>query len=93
MANFACAASPSPTQVVLLDRLGIVRPKRLRLTELDLPVEAASLSRPLHQNCSADFSFKALNLLFRAPDSAQVGLITVATVGRMGAMDSLVVRL
>jgi hypothetical protein len=42
VATFACAAKPDAAQVVLLDRLAIVRPKRLRLTELDLPIEAVS---------------------------------------------------
>jgi hypothetical protein len=38
-----CITKPDAAQAVLLDRLGIVRPERLRLTELDLPVETVSV--------------------------------------------------
>lgn len=37
-----CIAQPDAAQGVLLERLGIVLPKRMRLTELDLPAEALS---------------------------------------------------
>lgn len=35
-------AHPDPAQAALLDRLGIVLPKRMRQTELDVPVIAVS---------------------------------------------------
>jgi transposase len=37
-----CITQPDAAQAMLLDRLGIVLPKRMRLTELDLPAEAVS---------------------------------------------------
>jgi transposase len=37
-----CIAQPDAAQAVLLQRLGIVLPKRMRLSELDLPAEAVS---------------------------------------------------
>ena len=37
-----CITHPDPAQAALLDRLGIVLPKRMRQTELDLPVIAVS---------------------------------------------------
>ena len=33
-----CVTQPDPAQAALLDRLGINLPKRMRLTELDLPL-------------------------------------------------------
>jgi len=36
-----CITQPDPAQAVLLERLGIVLPKRMRLTDLDLPAVAA----------------------------------------------------
>lgn len=37
-----CVAQPDDAQAVLLDRLGIVLPKRMRTTEIDLPAVALS---------------------------------------------------
>jgi transposase len=37
-----CITQPDAAQAMLLDRLGIVLTKRMRLTELDLPAEAVS---------------------------------------------------
>jgi hypothetical protein len=37
-----CVAQPDDAQSVLLERLGIVLPKRMRMTELDLPAIALS---------------------------------------------------
>jgi transposase len=37
-----CITQPDPAQAVLLERLGIILPKRMRLTELDLPAVAVS---------------------------------------------------
>jgi transposase len=37
-----CVAQPDDAQAVLLERLGIVLPKRMRMTELDLPAVALS---------------------------------------------------
>jgi len=34
--RFDCVASPNPTQAALLDRLGVVLPKRMRLPEQEL---------------------------------------------------------
>jgi len=36
-----CITQPDPAQAVLLERLGITLPKRMRLSELDLPAVAA----------------------------------------------------
>jgi transposase len=38
-----CVAQPDDAQAVLLERLGIILPKRLRMTELDLPAVALSV--------------------------------------------------
>lgn len=35
-----CVTQPDNAQAVLLERLGIVLPKRMRMTELDLPAVA-----------------------------------------------------
>jgi hypothetical protein len=35
-----CITQPDPAQAVLLERLGIVLPKRMRLNEIDLPATA-----------------------------------------------------
>jgi hypothetical protein len=35
-----CVTQPDPTQAALLDRLGVVLPKRMRLAERELPVLA-----------------------------------------------------
>jgi hypothetical protein len=37
-----CVTQPDPAQAALLDRLGIVLPKRLRLAEHELPAFARS---------------------------------------------------
>jgi hypothetical protein len=37
-----CATQPDPAQAALLDRLGIVLPKRMRLAEHELPALARS---------------------------------------------------
>ena len=37
-----CVTQPDPAQAALLDRLGIVLPKRMRIAEHELPVVAAS---------------------------------------------------
>jgi transposase len=37
-----CVTQPDPAQAALLDRLGIVLPKRMRLAEAELPVLAAT---------------------------------------------------
>ncbi len=37
-----CVAEPDGAQAILLERLGIVLPKRMRMTELDLPADALS---------------------------------------------------
>ena len=37
-----CITQPDPAQAALLERLGIVLPKRMRLTELDVPAVALS---------------------------------------------------
>ena len=37
-----CVTQPDPAQAALLDRLGVVLPKRMRLAEHELPVLAAS---------------------------------------------------
>ncbi|MGH8720474.1 MAG: hypothetical protein ACREU4_00715 [Burkholderiales bacterium] len=37
-----CITQPDPAQAALLERLGIVLPKRMRLTELELPALALS---------------------------------------------------
>jgi hypothetical protein len=37
-----CVTQPDPAQVALLDRLGIVLPKRMRLAEHELPTRALS---------------------------------------------------
>jgi hypothetical protein len=37
-----CVTQPDPAQAALLDRLGIVLPKRMRIAEHQLPALAAS---------------------------------------------------
>ena len=37
-----CVAQPDDAQAVLLERLGLVLPKRMRMTEVDLPAVALS---------------------------------------------------
>ena len=38
-----CVAQPDAAQAVLLERLGIVLPKRMRMTEVDLPALALNV--------------------------------------------------
>ena len=52
-----CVTQPDAAQAALLDRLGLVLPKRMRLAEHELAALATS-ARPHHSNqkCSDDFS-------------------------------------
>ena len=67
---------PDAAQAALLERLGLVLPKRMRRSDLELPAAAlsASAQRPFHPECSADFLAKPLLLLLHYFHSAQVGL-------------------
>ena len=58
-----CVTQPDAAQAALLDRLGIVLPKRMRLAERQ-PARLAAhrLSRTSEQKCSADFSAKLIDL-------------------------------
>jgi len=68
-----CITQPDAAQAALLDRLGIVLPKRMRLTELErLPLTA--WPHQSDRNCGADFADKLLILQDHTTDSAQVGL-------------------
>ena len=58
-----CVTQPDAAQAALLDRLGIVLPKRMRLDDLDLPLSRSPPERHLHQKCSADFSANSLIFL------------------------------
>jgi hypothetical protein len=76
-----CVTQPDPAQAALLDRLGIVLPKRMRLAEREPALAHIERGLP-HQKCSADFSANLLICLKRMADSAQVGLayrITMAS--------------
>src|ERR1700757_2264173 len=70
-----CVTQPDAAQSALLDRLGIVLPKRMRLSRHQLETPALISSRPPpHRKCSEDFSTKPLIYLCQPPDSAQARL-------------------
>jgi hypothetical protein len=70
-----CITQPDAAQAALLDRLGIVLPKRMRLAEHGPSALAASAwPLPPDRKCSADFSANPLIRLELGVDSAQVGL-------------------
>ena len=50
-----CVAQPDDAQAALLERLGIVLPKRMRMIEVDLPALTLRLKPPTNHKCSADF--------------------------------------
>src|SRR5208337_2493421 len=56
-----CVAQPDAAQAALLDRLGIVLPKRMRLPKTSRrPSPGAPEPPPSNKKCSDDFSSKAL---------------------------------
>jgi hypothetical protein len=59
---------------MLLDRLGITLPKRLRIDEIELPITLSGLTFISRQNVSADFRGNPLICLGHTLDSAQVRL-------------------
>jgi hypothetical protein len=67
-----CVTQPDAAQAALLDRLGLVLPKRMRLSENQRPALARLKPTP-SSKCSGDFSAKALIQLLRPTDCAQVG--------------------
>src|SRR5436190_3575027 len=54
-----CVTQPDDEQAALLDRLGIVMPKRMRLEERQLPaLPTSALAESRKAKCSADFRLR-----------------------------------
>src|SRR5260370_2364649 len=71
-----CVTQPDFAQSALIDRPGVVLPKRMRLADATGTVLAptAGLRLGFTKKCSGDFFAKSLIFLGRGVDSAQVGL-------------------